>query len=230
MKLVIFNGSPRKEKSNSSILINHFLNGYHKIIENDAYVHYLAQTGNHGQYLEEFHSADTALFVFPLYCDSMPAVVKEFFEILLMNKPEKPKNLAFIVQSGFPEAIHMANMQKYLQKLSNRLNCNCLGTLTKSGVEGIQSMPHFMTRKLYADFNMLGEFFAKKGHFDPAIATKMARPYRMSFPKIIIAKTIVSTGLANFYWNTQLKKNGAFSKRHNRPFGQRKAASLNDSH
>jgi NAD(P)H-dependent FMN reductase len=228
MKLVIFNGSPRKEKSNSSVLINHFLNGYHKIIENDAYVHYLAQSGNHRQCLEEFQSADTALFVFPLYCDAMPAMVKEFFEILLQNKPDNPKNLAFIVQSGFPEAIHSAIMQKYLQKLSIRLNCNYIGTLTKGGIEGIQSLPHFMTRKLYADFNKLGEFFARKSSFDPAIAKEMARPYKMSFPKIILAKTLASTGLTNFYWNMQLKKNNAFSNRHNRPFDQGKAASFID--
>jgi multimeric flavodoxin WrbA len=42
MKLVIFNGSPRNKKSNSKILIEHFLRGYNKICSDLVPIHYLA--------------------------------------------------------------------------------------------------------------------------------------------------------------------------------------------
>jgi hypothetical protein len=42
MKLVIFNGSPRNKKSNSKVLIEHFLAGYNKICPDPVPVQYLA--------------------------------------------------------------------------------------------------------------------------------------------------------------------------------------------
>lgn len=40
----------------------------------------------------------------------------------------------------------------------------------------------------------------------------------MSPRKIAIFKLLIKLGLTNFYWNNNLKKNGAFEKRFDRPF------------
>jgi NAD(P)H-dependent FMN reductase len=165
MKLVIYNGSPRLEKSNSTLLINRFLNGYHKYIDNDVEVFYLARINAMNDYVEAFNSAENVIVIFPLYTDAMPGVVKAFFEALAANRPLSGVKLGFIVQSGFPEGIHCENIKRYLQKFTRRLGCDYLGTLTKGGVEGIQIMPPFMTRKLFLRFYQFGEHFALTGSF-----------------------------------------------------------------
>jgi NAD(P)H-dependent FMN reductase len=218
MKLAIFNGSPRLEKSNSTLLINHFLNGYHKYIDNDVEVFYLARTRAMKEYVEAFNKAEAVIMIFPLYTDAMPAVVKAFFEALAANRPLSKNKLGFIVQSGFPEGIHCENIKQYLQKFTRRLGCYYLGTLTKGGVEGIQIMPPFMTRKLFVRFYQFGEHFALSGEFSTAIMKELREPYKLSFPKRMLMIALSSAGITNFYWNSHLKKNKAYGQRFAKPF------------
>jgi hypothetical protein len=156
--------------------------------------------------------------VFPLYTDAMPGVVKAFFEVLLANKALSKNKLGFIVQSGFPEGIHCENIKRYLQKFTRRLGCDYLGTLTKGGVEGIQIMPPFMTRKLFLRFHQFGEHFALSGEFSAAIMKELREPYRLSLPKRMIMKVLSGAGITNFYWNTNLKKHKAYPQRFAKPF------------
>jgi NAD(P)H-dependent FMN reductase len=218
MKLAIFNGSPRLEKSNSTLLINHFLNGYHKYIDNDVEVFYLARTRAMNDYVEAFNNAEAVIMIFPLYTDAMPAVVKAFFEALAANRQLSKNKLGFIVQSGFPEGIHCENIKQYLQKFTRRLGCDYLGTLTKGGVEGIQIMPPFMTRKLFVRFYQFGEHFALSGEFSAAIMKELREPYKLSFPKRMLMIALSSAGITNFYWNSHLKKNKAYGQRFAKPF------------
>ena len=71
----------------------------------------------------------------------MPAIVKQFIEALepLKNRENNPP-MGFIVQSGFPEALHSRYVEHYLQKLAARLNAPYLGTIVKGGGEGIRMM------------------------------------------------------------------------------------------
>ena len=66
MQLAIFNGSPRKTKSNSTLLIKHFLTGYHDNTVHTTPIHYLADTAKVGEYIQAFETADTVLIIFPL--------------------------------------------------------------------------------------------------------------------------------------------------------------------
>lgn len=218
MKLVVFNGSPRMDKSNSTLLINCFLNGYNRFYDNEVEVFYLARTNAMDDYVKAFNSADNVIVVFPLYTDAMPGVVKAFFEAIAANRPLLNTRLGFIVQSGFPEGIHCENIQRYLKKFTFRIGCHYLGTLTKGGVEGIQVMPPFMTRKLFLRFQQFGEHFALSGEFSEEIMREMRKPYRLSFPKRMIIKLLISTGITNFYWNSHLKKFKAYPQRFARPF------------
>jgi len=54
----------------------------------------------------------------------MPGIVKVFIESLepLCSREGNP-DVGFIVQSGFPEAIHSRYVEKYLEKPSLRLGC-----------------------------------------------------------------------------------------------------------
>lgn len=218
MQLAIFNGSPRLKKSNSKILIEHFLKGYEKRSNETPSVGYLANLKGLKQNVELFKNSEIVLIVFPLYTDCMPGVVKEFFEKIYEYRDYSAKKIGFIVQSGFPETIHSVWVEKYLQKLVKRLNCVYLGTVIKGGVEGIQIMPPFLTKKLYLNFELLGEHFAGNQEFHPKIRTKFSRPYKLSPIRIMFFKIFQNFGLVNFYWNQNLKKNNAFNKRFDKPY------------
>lgn len=218
MKLVIFNGSPRYKKSNSKILIEHFLIGFNKICVEPVPVHYLANRKQKDEQIEIFENSEIVIIVFPLYTDCMPGIVKEFFEGIVELKLTSTKKIGFVVQSGFPEAIHSIYIETYLEKLTKRIKCEYLGTIIKGGVEGIQIMPSQMTKKLFGNFESLGEYFAKNEEFSPEIRKILRKPFKMSPVRIFLFKLISRTGLTNFYWNSNLKKNNAYSNRFDKPF------------
>lgn len=220
MKLAIFNGSPRKEKSNSDILINHFLTGYNRVNVEAIPVYYLAGKKQKEGLAEAFGNADIVIIFFPLYVDCMPGIVKEFFESISNLKLTHSKKIGFIVQSGFPEAVHSIYVERYLKKLTKRLKCEYLGTVIKGGVEGIQILPAWMTRKLFGRFQDLGEYFARNNSFSPKIMEALQKPYRLSLLRKILLSVTIKTGfgLSNFYFDSQLKKNGGFKNRFDKPF------------
>jgi NAD(P)H-dependent FMN reductase len=218
MKLTIFNGSPRNKKSNSKILMEHFLGGYGKVSTDVVPIYYLANTSKIDEHRGAFHVAETVILIFPLYTDCMPGIVKEFFEVIAQLKINQPKRIGYIIQSGFPEAIQSTFLQSYLKKFTKRINCHYLGTVIKGGVEGIQIMPPMMTRKLFENFSNLGEHFGKTGEFSQEITDTLRKPYKLSKSKLFIFKVGDKLGFTNFYWNSNLKKNNAFENRFAQPY------------
>lgn len=219
MQITVFNGSPRYKKSNSKILIEHFLEGMGEQYKVSTAIHYLAKTDNTKEHQKAFEDAENVLIVMPLYTDSMPGIVKHFIEQIALKRYTSNKNVGFIIQCGFPETIHLEALERYLKKLTTRLNCTYLGCIQKSGVEGIQIMPPFMTVKLYAQMQNLGKTFKETGKFDEIIIQQLKKPYKISFARRIMFYFGQVTGLNNFYWNMNLKKNGAFERRFAKPYG-----------
>ena len=216
MKLAIINGSPRYKNSNSTLLINQFLNGFPS--KSNIALSYLVGTENKKKALAYFADSDTVLIIFPLYTDCMPGIVKEFFEAMMGVENSLQKKMGFIVQSGFPESIHSVALERYLEKLTKRLGHVYLGTVIKGGVEGIKIMPANMTKKLFSQFEKLGSYFAEFHNFDPQIMKQLRNPYTFSASRIFIFKLISKTGLTNYYWDMNLKKNNAFEQRFDKPF------------
>ena len=217
MKLAIFNGSPRQKKSNSTILIQKFIEGYNDHITDNIDIHYLANISKMSENVEAFREADSVIIIFPLYTDAMPGQVKLFFENIV-NIDSKGQKVGFIVQSGFPEAHHSSFVERYLIKLSERMGWNHLGVVIKGGVEGMQIMPPSWTKKLFGDFRELGRYFASTGKFKAEIVKKLRTPYRLSKLRLISFKAFDKLGLNDFYWNKNLKENNAFEKRFDRPY------------
>jgi NAD(P)H-dependent FMN reductase len=218
MKLLIINGSPRGVKSNSTLLAEKFLEGYESVNKESLGQLRIVKSSETALIPEQILSATHIVMIFPLYTDAMPAVVMKFFEEVYASGVLNGKQLGFVVQSGFPEAIHSVTLEKYLQKLAKRLNAEYLGTVIKGGVEGIQIMPPSMTKKLYTNFRLLGKHFAKTGQFEPGIKETLMTPYKLSTGKVAIYKLGAKTGLTNFYWNSKLKEHNAMAKRDAKPF------------
>ena len=138
MRLTVFNGSPRGKGSNTKFLLEHFLNGFMTTDGNSYEMVYLNRLKDSDKFIKFFQEAEQVLLAFPLYTDAMPAMVKTFIESLepLCGREGNP-DIGFIVQSGFPEAIHSRYIERYLEKLAIRLGCRYIGTVIKGGVEGI---------------------------------------------------------------------------------------------
>jgi len=219
MKLTAFNGSPRGKGSNTKILLDQFIDGFMRNSDNSHEIAYLNKVKDAETFSAMFKEAEQVLLAFPLYHDSMPAIVKSFIEML---KPfggrQRNPGIGFIVQSGFPESIHSKYVERYLEKLSKRLRCQYLGTIIKGGVERIKARPPWMTRKLFKSFYQLGKTFGETAEFDSRIITKLAKPERFSKIFLLLFKILDKTGLTEFYWNDQLKKNNAYEKRFDRPY------------
>ncbi len=199
MQLAVFNGSPRGVKSNTRLLMEQMLAGYEAAGgEADVSVHFLAKTGQLAEQVAAYEAADLVILAFPLYTDSMPGIVKAFIEALAPVQKQPGFKIGFLVQSGFPEAVHSAHVEAYLEKLTDRLSAEYIGTIIKGGVEGIQIQPEQMTRKLYESMRAFGKDLAETGSWDLGRIMTLRKPYRFSALNAFMFRLVTLTGLTNF--------------------------------
>jgi NAD(P)H-dependent FMN reductase len=217
MRLMLCNGSSRGKRSNTAILLKHFTDGFMATQGNSYEVAYLAHLKEHPDFAGKLRQADAAIIAFPLYTDSMPALVKDFIETLGAGKGDVPA-LGFIIQSGYPETIHSRFVEKYCEKLARRLNARYLGTIIRDGIEGIQTKPPLLTRRIFMAFQSLGRHFGVTKEFHPIIKRKLAGRERMSAFGRILFRILKISGISNLHWNKVLKKNGVFERRFDRPY------------
>ena len=222
MKLTVFNGSPRGKDSGTKLLLEQFINGFMATEGNTYELAYLIRVEDRDNFIKLFQEAEQVLLAFPLYADAMPAVVKTFIESLepLCGR-EGNADIGFIVQSGFPEAIHSRYVEKYLEKLASRLGSRYIGTIIKGQCEGIRKRPAKKTKKLFESFYQLGQIYGETGRFDEQLIRKLAQPEK--FPKFIIPLLdflLLKIGIANAHWHPEMKENNAFEKRFARPYAE----------
>lgn len=219
MRLTVFNGSPRGRESNSTLLMEYFLKGFHSLETNRSELIYLNRVKETDKNTAAFRNAEHVIMIFPLYTDAMPGIVKHFIEAL-ENTPagEKNPSLGFIIQSGFPEPVHSRYVARYMEKFAKRMGGRFSGTVIRGGAEGIRVMPSWMTKKLFQLFIDLGRQYALTGRFDEKIAHKLAPRAHLSAGQKLFMNVSRMTGLSNFYWNSMLKKHSAYAKRFAHPY------------
>jgi NAD(P)H-dependent FMN reductase len=218
MRLTVFNGSPRGKESTTTILLEHFLNGFMANDGNTYEMAYLNRVKDADSFTKSFLGAEHVLLAFPLYHDSVPAMVKTFIESLepFCGRTGNP-GIGFIVQSGFPEANNSRYVERYLEKLARRLGCRYTGTVVKGNANRIEAQPGWMAKGVFKSFHELGRIFGETGEFDERIVLKLAQPEKLAaFPRWFF-RLMIMTPLANYDWNRQLKKNNAFARRFARP-------------
>ena len=92
------------------------------------------------------------------------------------------------------------------------------GILIKGGVEGIQMKPEKANQQLFDQMKQLGETYAQKGIMDTALISEYKKEEQLSKFVQILFTILRPTGLPNFYWDYNLKKNGAFKMRFAKPY------------
>jgi hypothetical protein len=185
---------------------------------------HLARQAGFVRAVEAFAGADVAMLGMPLYTDAMPALVKAYIEALgpraaAARAGGKNPTLGFLVQSGFPEALHSRPLERYLEKLARRLGSRYAGAIVRGGGESLQMMPDEANRKLWAQLRTLGEQLARDGRFGEAELKAIAGVERFSPLTATVAGWVFKMPGAQFYWTGKLKKNGAWERRFAAPYG-----------
>ena len=218
MRLQIFNGSPRGRGSNSTVLTRAFAKGFfgtESFPEEQFREFFLASSEDFEKAFRAFPEESTVLLAFPIYTDAMPGLVKKFIESL---KPYKgacaTTRVIFLIQTGFPEETHTRPMRDYLLKLARRMETPCPGVIRMGGGEGTRNQAKSRRgKKILHQYEELGRIYAERGELDQKILASFTGPSRIS-PFLI--RLILP--LANyFFWDRQLKRNGAYPKRFHRP-------------
>lgn len=223
MRLAVFNGSPRGVHSSSHQLVQALKKGFLSVEGNVLDDACLMVTKKREEYRHLYQQAEGIVLVFPLYCDSMPAIVKEFIEDLAdcAGKSEG-KSIGFVIHSGFPEAIHGRALERYLEKLAQRLGANYLGTVIKGGTEGTKEQLAKGEGPVYEQFVALGRTLGTEGKLDQSLVKALAGPDRFPRPVTFILNLMSLIGTMNTHWDQELKKNGVFKKRFARPYQSQK--------
>jgi multimeric flavodoxin WrbA len=218
-KLTFFNGSPRGRNGNTPLLVKQFLKGFESLPGRTSEIYNLTRGQDAALHQRAFREAECVLLGFPLYTDAMPGIVKKFIEDLaeLEGRAGNPP-LLFLVQSGFPEATHSRHVERYMQGLAGRLGSPYLGTMLRGEGEGLRVMPENMTAGLFGIMEALGRGFGESGRLDADILKKLAGLERFPVVAAPIFKLISKTHLLSNYWDRQLKENGVYETRDERPY------------
>lgn len=215
MQLTFINASPRGTRSNTGILMEHFIRGFLETPGNSCDVEYLVKYRKDLQTLsEKFSQAQNVILGFPLYIDAMPAAVKAFLEALapFSGRQDLPA-LGFLIQCGFPETAHTRFAGRYCEKFALRIGCRSLGLILKGGCEGLAIQPSFLTEKYFSLFAMLGQNFGKTGGLDEALLAKLAKPEHLKPENVAQIIPFINEAL----WDAQLEKNGVMDHSFDRP-------------
>jgi hypothetical protein len=159
------------------------------------------------------------LLAFPLYWDGPPAPAVDLVQRLapLVGRPGNPALLA-LVQCGFPEALHMRPIERWLEKLARRLGSRWLGAILKPGAEGMRDRPPFMERATLRGLERLGRTLASERRLEPSAVAALAGPERFAAGALGPLRAALGLRLGAWSWDRQLAANGALALRDARPY------------
>jgi hypothetical protein len=222
--LLLLDGSPRGERSNSMKMLQRVAEGWQRAGGATAEVLHLARREQLERAVEAFAGAHTVLLGMPLYTDAMPAIDKEYIEALAPRVATSRTGaanptLAFLVQSGFPEALHSRPLERYFVKLAARLGSSYAGTIVHGGGGMLEGRPEKANKKLWEQLRILGEQLAREGHFGAAELKSVAGLERFSPAAAALMDMACKLRLLEFPWNGMLKKNGVWEQRFAAPYG-----------
>ncbi len=220
MKLLAINASPRGKASNTKRLLDYFTKDMHQSSVNIVHLKEFYDKENFPSLLEQTAAYDYILIGFPLYADWTPGFVKEFLEFMGQNRESfKNKNLLFLIQCGFPESHHCRYVEQYCQRFTRRLGSHYAGSIVRGGSEGARLIP----KKFFKDaqrLSELGKVFETEKQLDEQLLKTIAHPEKLTGFSLLRMKLMLKSPFANLYWNAQLKKNGVFKNRFDKPYQQ----------
>ena len=208
-KLVIYNGSPRKIGSNSTLILKKVAQELCDKVE----IRDLKEIDRWQEWSEAFKSEKHVMFFMPLYVHAMPSHVMRFIEKLQSSKG----SISYFVQSGFPESSQSHYLEAYFEQLALRLRRTYLGTAVKGGVEGLQIRSDKSQEKMMAPLVETIVNLVNEGKFNSIDIRQLAKPVRFEKGMQVLFKFIGKRFL-NIFWDQKLKTNNAYEKRFDSPY------------
>lgn len=209
-KLVIYNGSPRRSGSNSTLILGKTL----EALGNRVEIRDLKEGDKWKEWAESFKREDHVMFFMPLYIHAMPSHVMRFIEKLQASRG----SISFFIQSGFPESSQSHYLEAYFEQLALRLGRTYVGTAIKGGVEGLQIRSDKAQEKIIEPMVRSIISLVCEGNFDPNNICQLAKPIRFGKGMEILFNLLTKTGKVHFFWDQQLKVNNVYEKRFDCPF------------
>ncbi|NFP92136.1 NAD(P)H-dependent oxidoreductase [Clostridium sporogenes] len=209
-KLVIYNGSPRRSGSNSTLILKKVIEALSDRVE----IRDLKEEDKWAEWSEAFKRENHVMFFMPLYVHAMPSHVMGFIEKLQTSRG----SISFFVQSGFPESSQSHYLEAYFENLAFRLGRTYMGTAIKGGVEGLQIRPAKAQEKIIEPMVNSIVNLVCEGSFNPSNICQLAKPIRLGKGMEILFKILTKIGLINFMWDQQLKENDAYENRFDCPY------------
>jgi hypothetical protein len=221
--LLLLNGSPRGERSNTMKMLARVAEGWEQATGKAPEILHLAQAACFQRAVQGFAQAEIVLLGMPLYTDSMPGLVKLYIEALAPRVDAAAAGavnpaLGFLVQSGFPEALHSRLVERYLERLARRLGSAYAGTIVHGGGGALGSMPEQANKKLWEGLRTLGRQLARDGRFGQAELKAVAGPERFSAVAAALLSVACRLPVMQFMWNGQIRKNGVWKRRFAAPY------------
>jgi multimeric flavodoxin WrbA len=215
MSLILLNGSPRGNKSNSKVMLKWLKEGYGENLD----IFNLNIPSKFPAALEACYGAGTIFLILPLYVDGMPAQVMKFLETLYLDKEKvKGKKVCFFIHSGFPAAKQSYSLRDVLENIASKFEFELLPTIIMGGSEGVRLMPDSYQKKNKNAIVTLGQNLRNREPLNQEALHTLASPEKLSLKKVLMNKFLSKTGLLNLYWNNSLKRNKAFNKRFDKPY------------
>ena len=221
MSLTVIDGSPKKIRSNTAMMLDAFAEGFLQAGHDDPAVecHKLNAFPDLSGAVRLFDAAEAVLIAYPLYCYAMPGGVMSFFEALAPLCGQcGGKPLFFLVQYGFREACHARPVERYNQKLADLLGCTCGGTIIKGGCDGLASGLGAQNQAILDGIRDIGACLGRTGTLDASLLDAYSAPEHTEAQE---AEQLQRTlqWINTHYWGATLARNGvSIEDSHARPY------------
>jgi len=218
MTLLAINGSPRGRNSNTKKLIEYFSKDF-----NPSNVHILHLKEYYDRkdmqsVIDVIKDHEYILIGFPLYADWTPGFVKEFFEQMgKCHHAFTKKHFLFMIQCGFPESHHCRYVERYCERITKKLDADYIGTIVRGGSEGARLIPKSFFKDAQR-LSELGKIFQVEKELDQNLLDTIAKPEKLSKARLFWMKIMLKLPFSAIYWNSQLKKNGVYKNRFDKPY------------
>lgn len=211
MQLLIINGSPKLNISNTGVMIEGFKKHIHGF--NPIHVATLNQTPD-DKLVEQIKEADHIVIAMPLYGYAMPAQVLNLLQrIYDSSNALAGKSYGFIIQYGFIEAIHARPLERYFIDFVETIQGEYLGTIIKGGCDSLYNQINSKQSRLILDgISRIGEAYSQDLVFDTELVKTYSLPESQEKKANKFMMKMMVFFANKFYWKKKFNKNGVTEK------------------
>lgn len=221
--VLLINGSPRCEKSNSRAIAKNLTDKLDKkgVKSSEATVVRLINTAQgRKKLLDLVDAADILVLATPLYVDSIPAFTIKAMELICSHRKatSQPRRsmLVPVINCGFPEIEHMKIAVQIMQHFALESNLEWGGEVIVgmgAALNGELSDENKMTRNLIKGLGLASETLVQGQVISDEAKALIVKP----FLPLFVSKPMLRW-FGSRVWNKQAKQNGAQDKMRAKPY------------